>query len=70
MEYIKLKLNFDGLFTITNEARGDGLALMWKNSSDVWVDSFSSYHISAIIKGGTKEAWKLTGFYGEPETSI
>ena len=70
MEHIKLKLNFDGLFTMTNEAKGGGLALMWKNSSDVWIDSFSSYHIDAIIKGGTEEAWRLTGFYGEPETTI
>ena len=53
MERIKLKLNFDGLFTVTNEARGGGLALMWKNDSDVWV---SSYHIDAIIKGGMKDA--------------
>ena len=35
MERVKLKLNFDGLFTVTNEARGGGLALMWKNNSDV-----------------------------------
>ena len=70
MEYIKLKLNFDGLFTVTNEAKGGGLALMWENNSDVWVDSFSSYHIDAIIKGGTEDAWRLTGFYGEPETSF
>jgi len=65
MERIKLKLDFDGLFTVTNEARGGGLALMWKNKCDVWV---SSYHIDAIIKGGMKDAWRLTGFYGEPET--
>ena len=70
MEHIKLKLNFNGLFTVTNEAKGGGLALMWKNNSDVWVDSFSSYHIDAIIKGGTEDAWRLTGFYGEPKTSF
>ena len=69
MECIKLKLNFDGLFIVNNGARGGGLALM-KNSSNVWVDSFSSYHIDAIIKGGTEDAWRLTGFYGESETSI
>ena len=70
MERIKFKLNFNGLFTVTNEARGGGLALMWKNSSDVWVDSFSSYHIDAIIKGDTEDAWRLTRFYGELKTSI
>ena len=35
----------------------------------VWVDSFSNYHIDAIMHGGTERAWQLTGFYGEPETS-
>ena len=28
MERIKLKLNFDDLFTVTNEAKDGGLALM------------------------------------------
>ena len=43
---------------------------MWKNSSVVWVDGFSSYHIDAIINGGTEDAWRLIGFYGEPDTNI
>ena len=33
------------------------------------MDSFSNYHIDTIVNGGTEEAWRLTGFYGEPETS-
>ena len=70
MECNKVKLNFDGLLTVPNKARGDGLTLMWKNSSIVWVDSFSSYHIDAIINGGTEDAWRLTGFYSEPDMSI
>ena len=70
MERIKVKLNFDGLFTVPNEARGGGLALMWENSSIVWVDSFSSYHIDAIVNGGTEDAWRLIGFYGKPDTSV
>ena len=71
MEQIKIKSNFDGLFTVTNEdGGGGGLALMWKNSSKVWVGSFSTYHIDAIINGGIEDAWRLTGFYGEPKTSI
>ena len=59
MERIKIKLNFDGLFTVTNEDRGGGLTLMWKNSSFVLVDIFSSYHIDAIINGGTEYTWRL-----------
>ena len=43
--------------------------MLWKFEIVVWVDSFSNYHIDAIVNGGTKNAWILTGFYGELETS-
>lgn len=48
---------------------GGGLALLWKDEDVVWVDSFSNYHIDAIMQGGSENAWRLTGFYGEPKTS-
>ena len=51
-----------------NPKGGGGLALYWKNSIDVWVDSFSKYHIDSIINKGSDEAWRFTGFYGEPAT--
>ena len=37
------------------------MALLWKEEDMVWVDSFSNYYINAIVR--------LTGFYGELETS-
>lgn len=58
------------MFTVPNESRGGGLALMWKASANVWVDSFSSYHIDAIVHGVLEDAWRLIGFYGELDTSI
>ena len=27
------------------------------------------YHIDSIIHSGSKQAWKLTAFYGEPDSS-
>ena len=71
-EYMKkvcYDLEFDGLFTIPNNGRGGGLAMMWKSEVVLWVDSFSNYHIDAIVNGGREDAWRLTGFYGELETS-
>ena len=32
------------------------------------MDSFSKYHIDVIVHGRLENAWRLTGFYGEPET--
>ena len=71
-EYMKkvcYDLEFDGLFTVPKNGRGGGLAMMWKSEVVLWVDSFSNYHIDAIVNGGREDAWRLTGFYGEPDTS-
>ena len=48
---------FDNLFYMERNPRGgEGLALYWKNSIDVHVDSFSKYHIDSIINKGNDEA--------------
>ena len=67
LEKVKRELEFDGLFTVPSDGRGGGLALLWKSEMNVWVDSFSKFHIDAIVHGGSEEAWRLTGFYGEPD---
>ena len=56
MEGVRDKLKFDGLFIVSNENRGRGLAMLWKESTNVWVDSFLSYHIDVIVNGGSKNA--------------
>ena len=57
-----------GCITVPTDDRGGGLAFLWKAGIDVWVDSFSNYHLDSIVHGGSKNAWRLTGFYGEPDT--
>ena len=69
MVRIKEKLEFDDLFIVLNDGRGGGLALLWKGSIKVWVDSFSKYHIDSIVDGDSESAWQLTRFYGEPNTN-
>ena len=48
--------------------RGEGLALYWRNSIDLDVDTYSKNYIDAIVNKGKEDAWRLTGFYGEPIT--
>ena len=69
LEKIQCKIKYDGVFTIPSQGRGRGLALLWKSEVTVWVDSFSKFHIDAVVNGMTAEAWRLTGFYGEPNTN-
>ena len=42
MRWVKNQIYFDGCFTVSNDDRGGGLALLWKAGVDVWVDSFLS----------------------------
>ena len=49
MEGIRDKLKFDGLFTVSNENKDGSLTMLWKDSVNVWVDSFSTYHIDVIV---------------------
>ena len=44
------------------------MALYWKNSIDIPVESFSKNHIDYIIDKGRERAWRFIGFYGEPVT--
>jgi len=69
LESLKVKIKYAGLFYVQSQDRGGGLALFWKQGVSVWVDSFSRFHIDAVVNGGTLEAWRFTGFYGEPDTN-
>ena len=67
---IKRKLEFDHLFVVPRINRGGGLALFWRNSIDVNVETSSKYHIDSIINKGREDAWRFTGFYGELATHL
>ena len=69
LEKIKHKVKYTSLFTVPSCGRGGGLALLWKVEGAVWVDSFSKNHIDAVVNGGTVDAWRFIGFYGEPKIS-
>ena len=68
LKEIKRKIEFDNLFIVERNNRGGGLALFWRNSVDLQVDSCSPNHIDSIINKGKEEVWRFTGFYGEPMT--
>ena len=55
-------------FFVPRVNKGGGLALFWKYSINLSVESFSKNHIDSIINKGSSEAWRFIGFYGEPNT--
>ena len=68
LQQIKWNIEFNNLFFVERNNKGGGLALFWRNSVDLSVDSFSPNHIDSIINKGKEDVWRFTGFYGEPMT--
>jgi len=57
LKEVQRNIKFDNLFYMERNPRGGGgLALYWKNSINVHVDSFSKNHIDSIINKGNDEA--------------
>jgi hypothetical protein len=65
---ITVFLNFDNKFVVKSRNKGGGLCLLWKGVVNARVQSFSNSHIDVIINETLHDAWRLTGFYGAPET--
>lgn len=71
MQTLKNNVGFYGLFTVDSVGHSGGLALMWKEDSEVSVIGYSKNHINAQIRLNKNEAlWRLTGYYGYLERNI
>ena len=68
---ITVMWNFDyeHKWIVPREGRRGGLALFWKSSINYLVKDSSKYFIDTIVDKNTDNAWRFTGFYGEPITS-
>ena len=70
MDGIKEGLNQSQGLVVPSKGRSEGLALLWKKELKVSVQTFSDNHIDAIVNQGVSgHQWRITGFYGNPETS-
>ncbi|KAL0303362.1 UNVERIFIED_CONTAM: hypothetical protein Sradi_6204300 [Sesamum radiatum] len=61
--------NMYGL-AVNSIGRSRGLALLWKKSINVVIQSYSTRHIDASVQSDTDApTWRFSGIYGEPETT-
>ena len=69
MERIKYIIGLaNGLFVPCVSRKG-GLAMLWARDIDLEIKRYSLNHIDAIINNTKNDyKWRLTGFYGHPET--
>ncbi|KAK9195743.1 hypothetical protein WN943_003868 [Citrus x changshan-huyou] len=69
LESIKRQLGYDGLFVVERVGRSEGLALLWQATSSVRLLKYATNFIDAEIEVQEIGKWRLTGFYGYPESS-
>ena len=69
MSNIKNSLGLTQGLAVPSVGKSGGLALLWKPEIKVEIQTFSHWHIDAVIdSGGSTGQWRLTGFYGNPDT--
>ena len=69
LKRVKIKIDYANGFYVQKEGKGGGLALFWRKEVDLEIKSYSQHHIDVVVteaRSGFK--WRLTGFYGHPET--
>ena len=68
MSNIKHSLGLTQVLVVPSEGRSGGIALLWKPETNVHIQSFSWWHIDAVIDSGSCTGkWHLTSFYGNPD---
>ena len=69
MEKIKNNVGFANGFIVPSQGRSGGVDLFWTREINLEIKSFSGNHIDAVVREVDKNSiWKITGFYGHPET--
>ncbi|XP_057779546.1 uncharacterized protein LOC130998129 [Salvia miltiorrhiza] len=66
MEEFRVKLNYEGCFTVDCVGRSGGLCMLWKSSSLCTLIGYSNNHIDMHVSDSRGD-WRFTGFYGFPE---
>ena len=61
---IQNKLEYMQDITVPSDGRSGGLAMLWKEGTDVSFKSCSNSHIDVVVhKGATSISWQATKFY-------
>jgi len=70
MKGIRKKLDYMHGISVLSDGRSGGLAMIWKEGSNIRFMSCSNSHIDVEVHGSsTSTPWRATGFYGHPNAS-
>ncbi|XP_060962192.1 uncharacterized protein LOC133032303 [Cannabis sativa] len=70
LERIRVALGFEGVFSVDARGKSGGVAMLWRDSSDVKLLGYGGNYIDVEILENDGRKWRLTGLYGEPNRSL
>ena len=69
MEKVREKTGLLNGLIVPSFGRSGGLALLWRRDVKVEIQGYLGSYIDAIVTNLESEfKWRITGFYGHPET--
>ena len=63
---LRAKLQLDNVHIVSRHNTSGGLALFWSRDINLHVLDASLTYIDAVVNPGVDDAWRFTGFYGNP----
>ena len=70
LEVLWCRFHFSNKFVVKRINKGGGLALFWRHDFNLSICSYSRSHIDTLIDRDSDQPWRLTCFYGAPETHL
>ena len=69
MEKLKFKIGLLNGLTVPSIGRSGGLAMLWSRNINVEIQSYSRNFVDAVVTDPDSSfKWRITSFYGNPET--
>ena len=69
LEFIQNSINLGHRWVVPKVGCSGGLVLYWRSLINLTIERSNKNFIDAIINKGLESEWRLTGFYGEPDTA-
>ena len=66
---LRAKLQLDNVHIVSRHNTGGGLTLFWSRDINLHMLDASLTYIDAMVIPGVDDAWRFTGFYGNPVTA-
>lgn len=67
VEEVRKVVGYNGCFSINRIGRSGGVTILWKNSLDCVITSYSKNHINMEVKDEKRGNWRINEFYGMPK---